>query len=387
MNIKQLADNFVMNTYSRFPLTFVDAKGVCLYDENGKEYLDFTSGIAVNALGYGNEKVLNAAQEQMGKFFHTSNLYYTEPMAKLAQKLVEKTCFDKVFYANSGAEANEAAFKLARKYGYLNKNGASKIISMKNSFHGRTLATVTLTGQEKYQKGFSPLVENILYATFNDIESVKEIISDDVCAIFVEPIQGEGGLLPAEPEFLKGLRQICDENNILLIFDEVQTGVGRTGKLYCYQNYGVEPDILTSAKALGCGMPIGAMLAKDFVAKAFEPGNHASTFGGNPVACACANALLDEFDEKDILLNVNEVGTYLIEQLKTINSPKIKAVRGLGLMVGIELDTEVKEIVLNCMERGLLVINAGANVIRFVPPLVITKADVDKAISILKGVI
>ena len=256
MNIKQLADNFVMNTYSRFPLTFVDAKGVSLYDENGKEYLDFTSGIAVNALGYGNKKIINAAKEQMEKFFHTSNLYYTEPMAKLAQKLVEKTCFDKVFYANSGAEANEAAFKLARKYGYLNKNAASKIISMKNSFHGRTLATVTLTGQEKYQKGFSPLVENILYATFNDITSVKNLISDDVCAIFVEPIQGEGGLLPATPEFLKGLRQICDENNILLIFDEVQTGVGRTGKLYCYQNYGVEPDILTSAKALGCGSSV-----------------------------------------------------------------------------------------------------------------------------------
>ena len=222
MNTKEKTDKFIMNTYSRFPLTLERGEGVCIYDEKGKKYLDFTAGIAVNALGYGNKNVINSALNQMNKLFHVSNLYYTSPMAELAKKLVEKSCFDKVFFCNSGAEANEAAFKLARKYGYLHKNGASKVISMKNSFHGRTLATITLTGQTKYQQGFSPLVENILYAEYNNLKSVEKLIDNEVCAIFTEPVQGEGGLLPAKKEFLEGLRKICDENNILLIFDEVQ---------------------------------------------------------------------------------------------------------------------------------------------------------------------
>ena len=386
MNTKEKTDKFIMNTYSRFPLTLERGEGVCIYDEKGKKYLDFTAGIAVNALGYGNKNVINAALNQMNKLFHVSNLYYTSPMAELAKKLVEKSCFDKVFFCNSGAEANEAAFKLARKYGYLHKNGASKVISMKNSFHGRTLATITLTGQTKYQQGFSPLVENILYAEYNNLKSVEKLIDNGVCAIFTEPVQGEGGLLPAKKEFLEGLRKICDENNILLIFDEVQTGIGRTGKLFCYENFGVTPDILTLAKGLGGGLPIGAMLAKDFVASSFSFGDHASTFGGNPVSCAAANSVLNEIETKNILQNVQEQGEYLIKKLKEIKSPHIKDVRGLGLMVGVELDIEAKEITLKCLEHGLLLISAGKNVLRFVPPLIISKNEIDEGVEILKKI-
>ncbi len=402
MLVKEIADKYVMSTYSRFDKTFVRGEGVYLFDEAGGKYLDFTAGIAVNALGYGNKRVIDAACYQMNQVFHTSNLYYTAPMAKLAKKLTEKSCFDKVFFANSGAEANEAAFKLARKYGFLKKEaacgeygtgdtrkicGCSKIISMKNSFHGRTLATVTLTGQSKYQKGFSPLVADILYAEFNDLKSVENLIDEEVCAIFTEPVQGEGGLYPANIDFLKGLREICDKNGILLIFDEVQTGIGRTGELFCYQNYGVEPDILTLAKGLGGGLPIGACLAKDFAAECFSPGDHASTFGGNPVACACANAVLDEIIDRDLFLNVKENGKYLMERLKGLRCPNIKDIRGLGLMIGAEFDIEVKDIIQKCLDKGLLIIGAGKNVLRFVPPLIITKDEIDEGIAILGEVL
>lgn len=402
MTIKEIADKYIMNTYSRFSKTFIRGEGVYLFDENGNKYLDFTAGIAVNALGYGNKNVIDTACNQMNKFFHTSNLYYTEPMTELAQKLVNKSCFDKVFFANSGAEANEAAFKLARKYGFLKKEhicsnyGAgdarrvctcSKIISMKNSFHGRTLATLTLTGQSKYQKGFSPLVSDILYAEFNNLKSVENLIDNTVCAIFVEPIQGEGGLLPANADFLKGLREICDKYGILLIFDEVQTGIGRTGELFCYQNYGVEPDILTLAKGLGGGLPIGACLAKDFVAECFNPGDHASTFGGNPVACACSNAVLDEITDMNLLLKIKENGCYLMEKLTSLKCPNIQDVRGVGLMIGVEFDIEVKDVIQKCLDRGLLIIGAGKNVSRFVPPLIISKYEIDKGISILEEVL
>ncbi len=402
MMIKEIADKYIMKTYSRFSKTFIKGEGVYLFDENGNKYLDFTAGIAVNALGYGNKNVIDAACNQMNKLFHTSNLYYTEPMTELAQKLVNKSCFDKVFFANSGAEANEAAFKLARKYGFLKKEhicsnyGAgdarrvctcSKIISMKNSFHGRTLATLTLTGQSKYQKGFSPLVSDILYAEFNNLKSVESLIDNTVCAIFVEPIQGEGGLLPANADFLKGLREICDKYGILLIFDEVQTGIGRTGELFCYQNYGVEPDVLTLAKGLGGGLPIGACLAKDFVAECFNPGDHASTFGGNPVACACSNAVLDEITDMNLLLKIKENGCHLMEKLTSLKCPNIQDVRGVGLMIGVEFDIEVKDVIQKCLDRGLLIIGAGKNVLRFVPPLIISKYEIDKGISILEEVL
>lgn len=384
MNIKETTDKFIMQTYSRFPLVLKKGNGVYLYDENGKKYLDFTAGIAVNALGYGNKNIIDAANTQMQKLFHVSNLYYTEPMALLAKKLVEKSCFDKVFFANSGAEANEAAFKLARKYGQLKKNGASKIISMQNSFHGRTMATVTLTGQSKYHNGFGPMMSDILYAEFNNIDSVKKLIDENVCAVFIEPVQGEGGLLPANKGFMKELKDICTKNKILLIFDEVQTGIGRCGKLFCYQNFDIEPDILTLAKGLGGGLPIGAALAKEKAAQCFAPGNHASTFGGNPVACACANAVLNEIESKDILQNVNKSGEYLIKKLKEINCPHIKDIRGMGLMAGLELDIEIAPIIKKCLENGLLIIGAGKNVIRFVPPLIINKDEIDEGIEILK---
>lgn len=385
MNIKDIADKYVMQTYSRFQAIFTKGKDVYLFDEKEKKYLDFTAGIAVNALGYGNKAVINAINTQTEKLLHVSNLYYTEPMALLAKKLVEKSCFDKVFFANSGAEANEAAFKLARKYGHLKKNGASKIISMKNSFHGRTMATVTLTGQAKYQNGFGPMMNDILYAEFNNIDSIKNLIDENVCAIFIEPVQGEGGLLPADKTFMEELKKLCTRNNILLIFDEVQTGIGRCGKLFCYENFDIEPDILTLAKGLGGGLPIGAALAKEEIAQCFSKGDHASTFGGNPVACACANAVLDEIENKDILKNVKENGKYLIEKLKEINCPNIKNIRGLGLMIGVEFDFEINSIIQKCLDKGLLIIGAGKNIIRFVPPLIINKKEIDEGIEILKN--
>ncbi len=374
-----------MQTYSRFQAIFTKGKDVYLFDEKEKKYLDFTAGIAVNALGYGNKAVINAINTQTEKLLHVSNLYYTEPMALLAKKLVEKSCFDKVFFANSGAEANEAAFKLARKYGHLKKNGASKIISMKNSFHGRTMATVTLTGQAKYQNGFGPMMNDILYAEFNNIDSIKNLIDENVCAIFIEPVQGEGGLLPADKTFMEELKKLCTRNNILLIFDEVQTGIGRRGKLFCYENFDIEPDILTLAKGLGGGLPIGAALAKEEIAQCFSKGDHASTFGGNPIACACANAVLDEIENKDILKNVKENGKYLIKKLKEINCPNIKNIRGLGLMIGVEFDFEINSIIQKCLDKGLLIIGAGKNVIRFVPPLIINKKEIDEGIEILKN--
>lgn len=387
MNIKETADKYVMQTYARFPVSFVNGCGAYLFDEHGKKYLDFTAGIAVNVLGHGNKKLIEAAYEQMNKFFHVSNLYYTEPMADLAKKLAENSSLDRVFYANSGAEANEAAFKLARKFGYLNKNGASKIISMKNSFHGRTLATLTLTGQKKYQQGFAPLAGDIVYAEYNNLKSVEELIDEKVCAVFIEPVQGEGGLIPSDKEFLSGLRKLCDKNNILLIFDEVQTGIGRTGKLFCYENYEIEPDILTLAKGLGGGLPIGAMLAKEEVANCFKFGDHASTFGGNPVSCACANVVIDEITKEGFLDSVNKKSEHLIQKLKGIKSDKIKDIRGFGLMIGVELDCDVKEITSKCLEYGLLVIGAGKNVLRIVPPLTISNEEIDEGIEILKKVI
>jgi acetylornithine/N-succinyldiaminopimelate aminotransferase len=382
-SIKELSDKYIMNTYKRLPIVIEKGEGVYLFDEEGKKYLDFVAGIAVNCLGYKNKKFINALTSQAELFNHCSNLYYIRQQAELAQILVENTCFDKVFFCNSGAESVESALKLCRKFGNNKKEGCNQIISMKNSFHGRTLGAVTATGQDKYHKGFQPLLSNILYAEYNNIDSVKELITENTCAILVEPIQGEGGVIPAKPEFLKELREICTQKNILLVFDEVQTGIGRSSKLFAYQYYGVEPDIICMAKGLANGIPIGAMMAKDFAASNFVPGDHASTFGGNPIATACAKVVLDEIIENNLLENVQKVGDYLKEQLIKLKeqNPLIKDVRGIGLMLGVEFSIPVADIISKCQQNGLLLIGAGPNVIRFVPPLIVSKENIDEAIE------
>lgn len=389
MNTKELSDKYIMKTYNRFDLEIVKGEGVYVYDENDKKYLDFTAGIAVNSLGYANKECIDSVIEQLNKFNHCSNLYYSRPQAEVAKILVENSCFEKVFFCNSGAEATETMLKIARKFGKTKSENCSKIITMKNSFHGRTTGAITATGQLKYQKSFTPLLPEVYYAEFNNIESVKNLVDENVCAIIVEPIQGEGGMRPATKEFLQGLRKLCDENNILLGFDEVQCGIGRTGKLFAYQVYGVEPDMTGLAKGLAGGLPIGACVAKGVAASILEAGDHASTFGGNPVSCACAKAVLKALIEGDLLKNVEDTGEYLQSELEKLKSKynSIKGVRGCGLMIGLEFEIEVKEILNKCLAQGLLLIAAGANIIRFVPPLIISKNNVDEAISILNEIL
>lgn len=382
-------EKVVMKTYSQFPLIYKEGNGVVVKDDTGKEYIDFVSGIAVNCLGYNNEKYNTAVIKQLSKFNHCSNLYWNKPSIEVAEILVENSDLDKVFYCNSGAEANEAAIKLARKYAKKFKHEeAVEIISMKQSFHGRTIAAITATGQTKYQKGLSPLLPGIKYAEFNDFESVEKLVSEKTCAIMIEPIQGEGGIIPAKKEFLQNVRKLCSKQNIVLIFDEVQCGVGRTGELFAYQCYEVAPDIVTLAKGLGGGLPIGAMLAKDKIAEGFEPGDHASTFGGNPVVCSGSKVILNELLNNGLLQHIKEVGEYLAKKLKDLQLKHscITDIRGFGLMQGIEVDYNIKDIVTKAMENGLLLVGAGKNVIRFVPPLIITKDEVNKGITILDSV-
>lgn len=386
---KELSDKYVMNTYNRLPIAIEKGEDVYLFDDEGNKYLDFVAGIAVNCLGYKNSKFINAITSQAELLNHCSNLYYVRQQAELAELLVENTCFDKVFFCNSGAESVEAALKLVKKYGNNKKEGCNEIITMKNSFHGRTLGAVTATGQDKYHKGFQPLLPNILYAEYNNIGSVKKLITPNTCAILVEPVQGEGGIVPAKVGFLQELRKICTEKNIIFIFDEVQTGVGRSGKLFAYQHYGIEPDILCTAKGLANGLPIGAMMAKDFLASTFCPGDHASTFGGNPMVTECAKVVLNEIINNKLLDNVEITGKYLKEKLIELKQqfPFIKDVRGLGLMIGAEFTIHVSDIIANCQKEGLLLISAGKEVVRFVPPLIISKENIDDAINILKKVL
>lgn len=386
---KELSDKYVMNTYNRLPIAIEKGEGVYLFDDEGNKYLDFVAGIAVNCLGYKNPKFINAVISQAELLNHCSNLYYIRQQAELAEILVKNTCFDKVFFCNSGAESIEAALKLCKKFGNNKKAGCNEIITMKNSFHGRTLGAVTATGQDKYHKGFQPLLPNISYAEFNNIGSIKNLINENTCAIVVEPIQGEGGVIPAKIEFLEELRQICTKKNIILIFDEVQTGVGRSGKLFAYQQYGVEPDILCTAKGLANGLPIGAMMAKSFVASTFCPGDHASTFGGNPMVTECSKVVLNEIINNKLLDNVQITGKYLKEKLIELKEqfPIIKDVRGVGLMIGVEFKMPVSAIIANCQKEGLLLISAGTEVVRFIPPLIISKENVDDAINILKKVL
>lgn len=383
MKTADLGEKYVMKTYSRFPLTFEKGEGMYVYDENGKEYLDFVAGIAVNSLGHNHKKLVKAISEQAASLIHISNLYYTKPQCTLAQKLVENGELDKVFFCNSGAESIEAALKLARKYG--SKTGRQEIITMHQSFHGRTFGAVTATGQDHYHEGFGDMLPHIKYAEFNNITSLKEAVNEKTIAILMEPVQGEGGIIPATKEFLQEAREICDKNDILLMFDEVQCGVGRLGTLFAYQTFGVVPDVLSTAKGIAGGVPCGIMMAKESVAKAFEPGDHASTFGGNPLAAAAGNVVVDEL-LGGVLDNVKEQGKYLRQKLKEIAAKHqnlVKEVRGVGLMQGIELNEAAGLYIAKAIDMGLLLVGAGKQIIRFVPPLIVTKDDIDKAMDIL----
>jgi len=383
------ANEYIMNTYKRFPVVLVKGSGVKVWDVKGKEYLDFAAGIAVCSLGHSHPQVIAAVKEQIEKLTHVSNLYYTEPQTHLAKLLVDNSFADKVFFCNSGAEANEAAIKLARKYAHENM-GPDKyeLITMKDSFHGRTMATITATGQEKFQFGFTPLLEGFTYVPFNDLQALEKAISAKTCGVMLEPIQGEGGVNIPDEKYLASVREICDRYGILLIVDEVQAGMGRTGKLFAYEHSGIKPDIMTLAKALGNGFPIGAMLATDKISKAFVPGNHASTFGGNPLATAAANATVKTILQEGILEHCRKMGDYFLLQLKKLQGKHkiIKDVRGTGLMLAAQLNIESGDIVNECLQRGLLIISAGSKTLRFVPPLIITTQDVDQAMGVLDEV-
>lgn len=382
--IANKGQEYLMNTYGRFPVAPVKGKGSYLWDANGKQYLDFVSGIAVCALGHSNNELNEVLKQQMNALWHVSNLYWIKPQAETAEKLAKLSGLARVFFCNSGAEANEAAIKLARKYFYRQKEKRYEIIVFRNSFHGRTLATVAATGQPKYQEGFAPLPEGFVYADYNQIKSVQDLISRNTCAVMLEPIQGEGGIIPAEPDFLKALRKLCDQEGLLLIFDEVQSGIGRTGSLFAYQQYGVKPDIATLAKGLGGGFPIGAMLANEKAANGFAPGDHASTFGGNCLATAVAGKVLDIIGSPDFMPEVNEKASYLKSELGHIADSRIVEIRGKGFLMGIEFSCEVKELIDLCRQKGLLVLGAGARVLRLVPPLTVSRIEINQAVNILK---
>jgi acetylornithine/N-succinyldiaminopimelate aminotransferase len=385
------SSHYIMNTYNRFPIVLRKGRGVKVWSSDGKEYLDFVGGVAVNILGHCHPRVVVAIQKQAQRLLHVSNYYYIEPQIKLAKLLVEHSFADKAFFCNSGAEANEAAIKLARKY---SKEQVSpkrfEIITAKNSFHGRTLATLTATGQEKFQKGFEPLVPGFKHVPFNDISSISKTITKETCAVMLEPIQGEGGVIVPDQNYLKEVRELCNEHNILLILDEVQTGMGRTGKLFAYEHFGITPDIMTLAKGLGGGVPIGAMLATDKVASAFQPGNHASTFGGNPLVCAAAVATIETLLEDGFILDqCNRMGKYLreeLEQLKEEFPSLIIEIRGKGLLLGMEITRNGDPIVRACLEKGALINCTAGNVLRFIPPLIVQQKDIDRLIDILEGV-
>ncbi|SHG53173.1 acetylornithine aminotransferase apoenzyme [Thermosyntropha lipolytica DSM 11003] len=375
----------IMATYARLPVALVKGKGSYVVDADGKQYLDFVAGIATCSLGHCHEELVKTVQEQSQKLWHVSNLYWIEPQVELASKLTRLSGLDKVFFCNSGAEANEGAIKLARKYFYRqNKPERNRIIVFKNSFHGRTMGALTATGQAKYHEGFAPLLEGFLYAEYNNIMSVESLIDDTVAGIMVEPIQGEGGIRPADLNFLRSLRQICDREGILLILDEVQTGVGRTGKFFAFEHYGVKPDILTLAKGLGGGFPIGAMLATEKAASGFAPGDHASTFGGNPLACAVGGKVVDIVAKEEFLREVEAKGEILREALMQIGDSRIKEIRGKGLILGVEWDREVKGLIDICRQKGLLLIGAGPNVVRLVPPLTVNRTEINQAVNIFK---
>lgn len=382
---------YLMNTYARQPVVFRKGRGNRLYDVNGKEYIDFVSGVAVNNLGHCSPKVTVAFQKQAQRLVHVSNLYHNEPQIQLAKLLVEHSFADKVFFCNSGAEANEAAIKLARKYARTQRGeNRFEIITMEQSFHGRTLGTLSATGQTKYQKDFEPMLPGFSYVPFNDVGAVAKAITDKTIAVLVEPIQAEGGVRVPSDDYLPRLRKLCDEQGLLLILDEVQTGMGRTGRLFAYEHYGMEPDIMTLAKGLGGGIPIGAMLAKDLVADAFVPGSHASTLGGNPLACAAAIATIEALLEEDgfVLDHCQLMSDYFMKGLWSLAKryPVIKEVRGKGLLIGVELAIEGKPIVQACLEEGFLINCTVDRVLRFIPPLIITQEEIDLLLETLNRI-
>ncbi|MEA4816570.1 MAG: aspartate aminotransferase family protein [Lachnospiraceae bacterium] len=383
--LTNLGSSVIMNTYGRFPVALDYGDGVYMYDVEGKKYIDFVAGIAVNSLGTNHERLVSAISEQAKKLIHCSNLYYTEPQISLAKALTENSDFDKVFFCNSGAEAVESALKLMRKYADMKGKPGKEIITMEKSFHGRTYGAVTATGQDKYHKGFGPLLPGIKHVKYNDFEALESQVSEKTCGILMEVMQGEGGIIPADAKYLKKVRELCDEKDILLVFDEVQTGVGRTGELFAYQLFGVAPDGATFAKGLAGGVPIGAFMANDKAASAFKPGDHASTFGGNPLATAAAGVVLDELLNRGLLENVKKQGKYLNEKLLKLQEKHkvITDVRGIGLMQGVELSVAVGDIISECIKKGLFLVGAGPNVIRFVPPLIIKEENIDEAMGIL----
>ncbi|MFQ5963818.1 MAG: aspartate aminotransferase family protein [Candidatus Scalinduaceae bacterium] len=383
----ELFDNFVIPNYIRNPMVLVKGEGVYVWDEGGKRYLDLFSGWAVSSLGHCHPNVTKAIQKQAATLVHVPNIYYTESQGLLAKYISENSFNGQCFFCNSGAEANEAAIKLARIHN--SPKGKYKIITMRNAFHGRTLATVTATAQPKYQKGFSPLIEGFTYVSFNNLGEVEKAIDDKTCGIMLEPIQGEGGINVADKEYLKGLRQICDDKGLLLILDEVQTGMGRTGEYFAYQHYDISPDIMTLAKSLGNGIAIGAMEAKKDVARSLVPGSHASTFGGNSLACAASVAVFETIQSDNLLKNVKKVGDYVFQELRNMSKEFniINEVRGIGLMIGIELKIEANEAVKKCMEAGLLLNCTQGNVIRFMPQLNVKKKHIDEGLDILRNVL
>jgi len=384
--IKKMGLEYVQNTYSRLDIGVVRGKGSYVWDANGKKYLDLVSGIAVNNVGHCHPQVVKAIQKQAEQLIHCSNLYWIEPQVKLAKMIVDNSCGDKVFFCNSGTEANEAAIKLARKWAY-DKYGANcnEIISAVNSFHGRTLGALTATGQVQYQQGFAPLPDGFKYVPYNDLAALEKVITEQTCAIMLEPVQGEGGVYPGTKEYLTGVKALCEENDILLIFDEVQTGLGRTGKLFAYQHFEVEPDVFTLAKGLGGGVPIGAMVARGVAADVLSPGKHAATFGGNPLSTATALATLTILIEEKLSQQAVEKGQYIREKLLMMqeNNPLIKEVRGLGLMIGIELSTEGRGIQAYCQDKGVLINCVQQKTLRLLPPLNIAYEDLDKALAII----
>lgn len=387
--IMEKAENYVLHTYNRYPVVLDHGKGVRLYDVEGKEYLDFAAGIAVFALGYGNETYNQTLKDQIDRLIHTSNLYYNEPMADAAEKLVKASGMDKVFFTNSGTEAIEGALKAARKYAYLRDgHNDHEIIAMNHSFHGRSMGALSVTGNTHYQDPFRPLIGGIRFANFNDLESVKAQVTEKTCAIILETVQGEGGIYPADPEFLKGVRALCDEKDILLILDEIQCGMGRTGSMFAWQQYGVKPDIMTCAKALGCGIPVGAFVLNQKTAEhSLVPGDHGTTYGGNPLACAAVSAVFDIFEKEKIVDHVQQVSAYLEKRLDELVEKYdfLTVRRGKGLMQGLVVSGRpVGEIVQQALKNGLLVITAGSDVLRMVPPLVITEADVDEMMEKLE---
>lgn len=392
MNTSELmaaSDQFIIGTYKRNPLVLVKGKGSRVWDCDGHEYIDFVAGIAVCSLGHAHPEVVAAIQKQAAVLTHVSNLYYTEPQIHFARLLVENSFADKVFFCNSGAEANEAAIKLARKYAWDHSGGSRyEILTMIDSFHGRTLAAITATGQEKFHVGFAPLPEGFRYVPFNDASALEAAISDKTCAVMLEPIQGESGVRVPADDYLQNVRKICDKRGVLLILDEVQTGMGRTGKLFAYEHFGIQPDIVTLAKALGNGFPIGALLSTDRIAASFSPGTHASTFGGNPLAMAAGIATLSTILTEGVLENCVKMGTYLKEKLWELRKKHfmIQEVRGKGLIIGLDLTIEGDGIVKRCMEKGVLINCTSGHILRFVPPLVITKEDVDTVVKVLDEV-